>query len=151
MHSKAASTPIENLPIEHTKLQELLSQYNPDNIYNANEIEQKEPEEPEKSKEPEELFQEIPQKGHKEGPEKGSKEGPEEVSKEVPEEGPIKNLKEMFQTILTLQISLYIFSANMTTHLQLMDACIIKCFKLKYKNLYCHYLLSQFEKNKEQE
>ena len=37
-----------------------------------------------------------------------------------------------------------------TAHLQPMDAGIIKSFKSKYKNLYCRYLLNQFEKNKEQ-
>ncbi|CAG8755996.1 13010_t:CDS:2, partial [Gigaspora rosea] len=37
-----------------------------------------------------------------------------------------------------------------TAHLQPMDAGIIKSFKSKYKNIYCRYLLNQFEKNKEQ-
>ncbi|CAG8629508.1 5750_t:CDS:1, partial [Scutellospora calospora] len=37
MHGEAASAPLENLPMERIKLQELLSQYNPDDIYNANE------------------------------------------------------------------------------------------------------------------
>ncbi|CAG8797420.1 20469_t:CDS:2, partial [Gigaspora rosea] len=34
---KGSKCPLENLPTERTKLQELLSQYNPDDIYNADE------------------------------------------------------------------------------------------------------------------
>ena len=37
MHGEAASVPLENLPAEHMKLQELLSRYNPEDIYNADE------------------------------------------------------------------------------------------------------------------
>lgn len=37
MHGEAASAPLENLSEERQKLQELLSQYNPEDIYNADE------------------------------------------------------------------------------------------------------------------
>jgi Tc5 transposase DNA-binding domain/Fission yeast centromere protein N-terminal domain len=37
MHGEAASAPLENLPEERRKLQELLSNYNPEDIYNADE------------------------------------------------------------------------------------------------------------------
>ncbi|CAG8652969.1 6041_t:CDS:1, partial [Ambispora gerdemannii] len=37
MHGEAASAPLENLPEEQKKSQELLSNYNPENIYNADE------------------------------------------------------------------------------------------------------------------
>jgi Tc5 transposase DNA-binding domain/Fission yeast centromere protein N-terminal domain len=37
MHGEAASAPLENLPEERKKLQELLSNYNPEDIYNADE------------------------------------------------------------------------------------------------------------------
>jgi len=37
MHGEAASAPLENLPAERMKLQELLSRYNPEDIYNADE------------------------------------------------------------------------------------------------------------------
>ncbi|CAG8672808.1 20648_t:CDS:2, partial [Gigaspora rosea] len=36
-----------------------------------------------------------------------------------------------------------------TAHLQTMNAGIIKSFKSKYKNMYCRYLLDQFEENRE--
>ena len=38
MHGEAASAPLENLPAERMKLQELLSRYNPEDIYNADEM-----------------------------------------------------------------------------------------------------------------
>ena len=47
-------------------------------------------------------------------------------------------------------ITVHYFLPLTTAHLQPMDAGIIKSFKSKYKNLYCRYLLNQFEKNKEQ-
>ena len=37
MHGKAASAPLENLPAERMKLQELLFLYNLEDVYNANE------------------------------------------------------------------------------------------------------------------
>jgi len=37
LHGEANSAPLETLPIQRQKLQEILSQYDPDNIYNADE------------------------------------------------------------------------------------------------------------------
>ncbi|KAG9304701.1 hypothetical protein G9A89_016180 [Geosiphon pyriformis] len=42
-------------------------------------------------------------------------------------------------------ITLYYFPSNTTSHLQPMDADIIKSFKGKYKHLYCQHILHQFE------
>jgi hypothetical protein len=47
-------------------------------------------------------------------------------------------------------ITIHYLPPNMTAHIQPMDAGIIHSFKSKYKNLYCHYLIDQFEKNCEQ-
>jgi len=46
-------------------------------------------------------------------------------------------------------MTIHYFSPNTTTHIQLMDAGIIKNFKAKYKHLYCQHLLSQFKRNEE--
>ncbi|CAG8759139.1 21798_t:CDS:1, partial [Gigaspora rosea] len=37
LHCESASAPLKNLPVERKKLQELLSHYNPEDIYNADE------------------------------------------------------------------------------------------------------------------
>ena len=42
-------------------------------------------------------------------------------------------------------ITLQYLPPNTTSHLQPMDAGIIKSFKAKYKHLYCWHILRQFE------
>jgi len=43
-------------------------------------------------------------------------------------------------------ITLHYLPPNTMSHLQPMDAGIIKSFKAKYKQLYCQYILYQFER-----
>ncbi|CAG8609662.1 3925_t:CDS:2 [Gigaspora rosea] len=103
--------------------------------------EPEEPKEPKNSEEPEESeelgeqFQERPQERSQ-----GRSQGKfrEESQRKVPDYSYLTN------------ITVHFLPPNMTAHLQPMDAGIVKCFKSKYKNLYCRHLLSQFEKNEEQ-
>jgi hypothetical protein len=50
------------------------------------------------------------------------------------------------ETLLQLSnITLKYLPPNTTSHLQPMDAGVIKSFKAKYKHLYCRHILRQFE------
>jgi DDE superfamily endonuclease len=54
------------------------------------------------------------------------------------------------QTPGLTNVTVHFLPPNMTAHIQPMDAGIINSFKSKYKKLYCHHLLTQFEKNEDQ-
>ncbi|CAG8629841.1 3807_t:CDS:2, partial [Diversispora eburnea] len=125
MHGEAASTPLENLSEERKKLQELLSNYDPEDIYNTDETG---------------LFyrlllnQTLSTKSMAEK-KRRSRGRPRERSLERPQGRQQERLRE---TSGLSNITVHFLPSNITAHIQPIDAGIIHSFKSKYKKLYCY-------------